>query len=209
MEDVLAVYQRPYDAAFPVVCLDEAAKQILGEVRKPLPMKSGQMKRVDNEYVRQGTAALFMAFEPLAGKRSVWVRKRRTCVDFAQVVRELVEERYEKAAKVVLVLDNLNTHGVHSLYEAFAPEIAQRINARIEWHFTPRHGSWLNMAEIELSVLARQCLEERMESQERLEHEVNAWQKRRNTAKVRVDWQFTTGDARVKLKRLYPQILTS
>lgn len=209
MEDVLSVYQRPFDAAFPVVCLDEAAKQILGEVREPLPMKSGQAARADNEYERRGTAALFMAFEPLAGARAVWVRKRRTCVDFAQVVQALVEHKYAAATKVVLVLDNLNTHGSHSLYEAFAPEIAQRINERIEWHFTPRHGSWLNMAEIELSVLARQCLSERMESQERLEHQVKAWQARRNAARVKVDWQFTTGDARVKLKRLYPQILTS
>ena len=209
MEDVLSVYQRPYDTAYPVVCLDEAAKQLLGEVREPLPMINGQVRRVDNEYERRGTAALFMAFEPLAGTRSVWVRKRRTCVDFAQVVRELVEGKYEKVEKVVLVLDNLNTHGAHSLYEAFAPEIAQRINERIEWHFTPRHGSWLNMAEIELSVLARQCLEERMESRERLEEEVKAWQERRNGAKARVNWQFTTSDARVKLKRLYPQILTS
>ena len=209
MEDVLSVYQRPYDAAYPVVCLDEAAKQILGEVREPLPMKNGRVERVDNEYERHGTAALFMAFEPLAGDRSVWVRKRRTCVDFAQVVRDLIEEKYAEATKVVLVLDNLNTHGAHSLYEAFAPDVAQRINARIEWHFTPRHGSWLNMAEIELSVLARQCLTERMESQERLAAEVKAWQARRNGAKVRVDWQFTTSDARIKLKRLYPQILTS
>ena len=209
MEDVLTVYQRPYEPAYPVVCLDEAAKQILGEVREPLPMTSGQVERADNQYERRGTAALFMAFEPLAGKRSVWVRKRRTCVDFAQVVRDLVEAKYAQAAKVVLVLDNLNTHGAHSLYEAFAPDVAQRINARIEWHFTPRHGSWLNMAEIELSVLARQCLKERMESQERLEEEVKAWQIRRNAAQVKVDWQFTTSDARIKLKRLYPQILTS
>jgi len=209
MEDVLTVYQRPYDAAYPVVCLDEAAKQILGEVREPLPLKSGEVERVDNEYARRGTAALFMAFEPLAGQRSVFVRARRTCIDFALVVRDLVEEKYVEATKVVLVLDNLNTHGAHSLYEAFAPEIAQRINERIQWRFTPRHGSWLNMAEIELSVLARQCLEERMESQERLTAEVSAWQVRRNAAKVRVDWQFTTSDARVKLKRLYPQLLTS
>jgi hypothetical protein len=209
MEDVLGVYQRPYDAAYPVVCLDEAAKQILGEVREPLPMTSGQVERQDSEYERRGTCALFMAFEPLAGKRSVWVRKRRTGFDFAQVVKTLVEEQYQTATKVVLVLDNLNTHGAHSLYEAFAPDVAQRINERIEWHFTPRHGSWLNMAEIELSVLARQCLAERMESAERLEQQVTAWQTRRNAAKVRVDWQFTTADARVKLKRLYPEMLTS
>jgi hypothetical protein len=209
MEDVLDVYARPYDAAFPLVCFDEAAKQILGETREPLPMGPGQVRRADSEYVRQGTAALFIAFEPLAGKRSVWVRERRTALDFAAVVRYVLEEQYPEAARVVLVLDNLNTHGPHSLYEAFDPATARRLAERIEWHFTPRHGSWLNMAEIELSVLARQCLAERMESRERLTSAVAAWQDRRNAAAVRVDWQFTTADARVKLKRLYPKILTS
>lgn len=209
MEDVLSVYARPYDAAFPVVCVDEAAKQILSEVREPLAMKQGQVERVDNEYVREGTAALFMASEPLAGKRSIFVRDRRTALDFAQVVRFVVLEQYADAVTVVFVLDNLNTHGPHSLYEAFDPETAKRINDRIEWHFTPRHGSWLNMAEIELSVLARQCLSERMESRERLASQVAAWQERRNAAKGRIDWQFTTEDARIKLKRLYPKILTS
>jgi hypothetical protein len=209
MEDVLDVYARPYDVAYPLVCFDEAAKQILGEVREPLPIEAGKSGRVDSEYVRHGTAALFMAFEPLAGKRSVWVRERRTAVDFAQVIRCLVEEQYPEAVKVVIVLDNLNTHGAHSLYEAFDPATARPLAERIEWHFTPRHGSWLNMAEIELSVLSRQCLGERMESRERLASEVAAWQERRNGAKARVDWQFSTADARVKLKRLYPKILTS
>lgn len=209
MEDVLRVYARPYDAAYPLVCFDEAAKQILGEVREPLPMEAGQVERVDNEYVRHGTAALFMAFEPLAGKRRVFVRERRTALDFAQVIRCVMEEQYPDVVKVVIVLDNLNTHGPHSLYEAFDPTTAERLCERIEWHFTPRHGSWLNMAEIELSILARQCLRERMESQERLGDEIAAWQERRNGAQSRVDWQFTTADARVKLKRLYPKILTS
>jgi len=209
MEDVLTVYARPYDAAFPVVCFDEAAKQILSEMREPLSMAAGQVRRVDNEYVREGTAALLMAFEPLAGKRSVFVRERRTAREFAQVIRLLLEQMYPEAIKVVLVLDNLNTHGPHSLYEAFSPETAKRLCERIEWHFTPRHGSWLNIAEIELSVLARQCLSERMESQEHLERMVAAWQTRRNAAKVRVDWHFTIDDARVKLKRLYPKLLAS
>ena len=215
MEDVLSVYHRPYDETLPVVCLDEAAKQILSEEREPLPMKCGQTERFDNEYVREGTAALFMAFEPLVGSRSVFVRERRTCLDFAQVVRLLVEEKYAQAVKVVIVLDNLNTHGSHSLYEAFEPEVAKRISDRIEWHFTPKHGSWLvtkqvlsAMAEIELSVLAKQCLDERMQSREFLTKQVAAWQERRNNAQAKVKWQFTTANARIKLKHLYPQILT-
>ena len=217
MEDVLGVYCRPYDATMPVVCLDEAAKQILSEAREPVPMKCGQVERVDSQYVREGTAAIFMAFEPLGGSRSVlvfvpnttFVRERRTALDFANVVRFVVEEKYADAVKVVIVLDNLNTHGVHSLYEAFDPVVAKRIADRIEWHFTPKHGSWLNMAEIELSVLAKQCLEERMESQEFLTRQIAAWQERRNKAEAKVNWQFTTEQARIKLKQLYPQILTS
>lgn len=209
MEDVLSVYHRPYDRNFPVVCLDEAAKQILSEARGSLPMTAGQVERVDSEYVREGTAALFMALEPLAGSRSVFVRERRTAVDFAQIVRFLVEEKYVDAIKVVIVLDNLNTHGAHSLYEAFDPATAKQIADRIEWHFTPKHGSWLNMAEIELSVLAKQCLSERMGSREHLTSQVAAWQERRNNAKAKVNWQFTADDARIKLRKLYPQILTS
>ena len=209
MEDVLEVYSRPFDSRFPVVCLDEAAKQILGEVRPSLPLEPGKAIRSDNEYVHQGTCSLFMAFEPLAGKRSVLVRERRTALDFAEVVRFLVLEKYAEAEKVIVVLDNLNTHGPHSLYEAFEPWEARRICERIEWHFTPKHGSWLNMAEIELSVLARQCLSERMESLELLTQSVSAWEVRRDAASVRVDWQFTSADARVKLRRLYPKILAS
>ncbi len=213
MEDVLAVYERPLDAKRPLVCLDEAAKQILGEVRPPLPMKpasasaSASAERYDNEYERRGTCALFMLFEPLAGQREVLVKARRTALDYADVVRHLCDEVHPHAEKIVLVQDNLNTHGVWSLYQAFEPQEAQRLAQRIEWHYTPRHGSWLNMAEIELSVLARQCLKQRMESRENMEQQVTAWQKRRNTAQGKVDWRFSVQDARCKLKRLYPVML--
>jgi hypothetical protein len=209
MEDVLQVYARAYNPLRPQICLDEAAKQILAEVRAPLPIKPGQVERVDNEYVRQGTCALFMLFEPLAGKRVVQVRERRTAVDFAQVVEHLCETMYPEAEKIVLVLDNLNTHGPHSLYEAFAPARARRLAERIEWHYTPRHGSWLNMAEIELSALSSQCLAERMSSREHLEQEVAAWEAARNAASVKVNWRFTMQEARNKLKRLYPSVLPS
>lgn len=207
MEDVLEVYERPYDAQRPVVCLDEAAKQIVGEMRAPLPLEPGQPGRYDNEYERRGTCALFLLFEPLAAWREVQVKERRTALDYAAVIRYLCDERYPQAEKIVLVQDNLNTHGAHSLYQAFEPHEAKRLAQRIEWHYTPRHGSWLNMAEIELSVLARQCLSERMESQENLAQQVIAWQERRNEANVKVEWRFGVQDARCKLKRLYPKIL--
>ena len=207
MEDVLEVYARPYDAQRPVVCLDEAAKQILAEVREPLPMSTKHGNLYDSEYERRGTCALFMLFEPLGAKRFVQVRERRTALDYAQVVKWMCEELYPHANKIVLVQDNLNTHGPHSLYEAFAPEEARHLVERIEWHYTPKHGSWLNMAELELSVLARQCLVERMESQANLSHQVQTWQHRRNRTATRVDWQFTTQGARTKLKRLYPYLL--
>ena len=207
MEDVLEVYQRPFDPARPLICLDEAAKQLLGEVRAPLPMQPGQPERVDGEYTREGTAALFMVCEPLAGQRHVFVRARRQRVDFAAVIKTLCDELHPAAQKIVLVLDQLNTHGVASLYAAFPAAEARRLAERLEIHHTPKHGSWLNMAEIELSVLARQCLDERMENQERLAHAVAAWQHARNTAATRIDWRFTTADARIKLKRLYPVVL--
>ena len=207
MEDVLEVYERPYDARRPQVCLDEAAKQVLGEVRAPLPASLGQVQRCDNEYERRGTCALFMLFEPLAGRRQVIVRERRTALDYAQVVRHLCDEMDPAAEKIVLVQDNLNTHGALSLYEAFVAQEAQRLAQRIEWHYTPKHGSWLNMAELELSVLARQCLHERMESQSKIEDEVRAWQERRNGEKVKAEWRFGVQDARCKLKRLYPKML--
>lgn len=208
MEDVLEVYQRPYDAKRPVVCFDEQSKQLIRETRTPIPASPGQPERVDYEYERNGTANLFMAFEPLAGRRRVKVTDRRTKIDFAQVIRELVDEQYPKAEKVVVVMDNLNTHKLSSLYEAFAPDEARRLIGRLEVHHTPKHGSWLNMAETELSVLSGQCLDRRIGEKDELRSEVAAWEQRRNTAKCRVDWQFTTTDARVKLKRLYPSIQT-
>jgi hypothetical protein len=207
MEDVLEVYERPYHEQRPVVCLDEAAKQILGEVRELLPMQPRQEARFDNEYERRGTCALFLLFEPLVSWREVLVKARRTSLDYADVVRYLCDEKYPDVEKIVLVQDNLNTHGVWSLYQAFEPQEAQRLARRIEWHYTPRHGSWLNMAEIELSVLARQCLEQRMESQENIKVQVQAWQERRNAQQVKVEWRLGVQDARCKLKRLYPKLL--
>ena len=204
MEDVLDVYHRPYDPARPVVALDEASKQLVGEAVQPLPPEPGRPERFDYEYVRNGTANLFMLSEPLAGWRHVMVTERRTAKDFAEAVRWLAEDVYPDADRVVLVMDNLNTHKIASLYEAFPPERARRIAERLEIHHTPKHGSWLNMAEIELSVLARQCLGRRIESKEELERLVAAWEEDRNEGMVEVRWQFTTADARVKLHRLYP-----
>ena len=206
MEDVLEVYHRPYDEKRPLVCLDEASKQLIGEVVQPLPAVPGQPERFDYEYVRNGTANLFMISEPLLGWRSVQVTGRRTAKDFAEVVRWLVEEVHPDAEAVVLVLDNLNTHKPASLYEAFEPERARRIIERLEIHYTPKHGSWLNMAEIELSVLAGQCLDRRIDNAEELCREVSAWEEERNERQVGVNWQFTTADARIKLHRLYPSL---
>ena len=206
MEDVLEVPHRPPDPARPVVCVDEAGKQLIGEVREPLPVRAGSPAKEDSEYGRHGTANPFMAFEPLAGRRLVEVTDRRTAPDFARFLKRLLDEVYPEAAKVVLVTDNLNTHCAGSLYEAFAPEEARRLAGRIEWHFTPKHGSWLNMAEIELSVLGRQCLDRRIPDRETLASEVAAWQTARNKAAAKADWQFTAADARVKLKKLYPTI---
>ncbi len=206
MEDVLDVYHRPYDPARPVVALDEASKQLVGEAVQPLPAEPGRPERFDYEYVRNGTANLFMLSEPLAGWRHVAVTDRRTAKDFAEVVRWLAEDVYPQAERVVLVMDNLNTHKLASLYEAFEPERARRIAERIEVHHTPKHGSWLNVAEIELSVLARQCLDRRIGSVEELVAEVDTWENERNDREVGVKWQFTTADARVKLRRLYPAI---
>ena len=206
MEDVLEVYQRPYDVKRPVVCLDEQSKQLIRETRTPFPARSGQPERVDYEYERNGTANLFMMFEPLAGRRRVKVTDRRTKVDFAHAMRELVDDQYAKAEVIVLVMDNLNTHKMSSLYEAFAPDEARRLIGRLEVHHTPKHGSWLNMTETELSMLSGQCVDRRIGEKSELRSEVAAWETSRNTDKCRVDWQFTTAEARVKLKRLYPSI---
>jgi hypothetical protein len=189
-----------------VPCLDEASKQLIGEVIEPIPAEPGQPERFDHEYTRNGTANLFMISEPLLGWRAVQVTDRRTAVDFAEVLRWLVEEVHEEAEMVVLVMDNLNTHKLASLYEAFPPERARRIAEKLEIHHTPKHGSWLNMAEIELSVLARQCLARRIETREELEREVAAWEEERNERGVEVRWRFTTADARIKLRRLYPTV---
>jgi hypothetical protein len=208
MEDVLEVYHRPYDEARPLVCLDEASKQLVGEVVEPIPAEPGQPERYDYEYIRNGTANLFMVTMPLLGWRAVHVTERRTALDFAEVVRWLVEEVHEEAEKVVLAMDNLNTHKVASLYEAFPPERARRIAEKLEIHHTPKHGSWLNMAEIELSVLARQCLGRRIETREELEREVEVWEEERNERQVGVRWRFTTADARIRLRHLYPAVQT-
>ena len=206
MEDVLEVYHRPFDPDRPVVCLDEASKQLIGATRKPLPPQPGRPERFDYEYVRNGTANLFMVSQPLLGWRTVFVTERRTAVDFAEVLRWLVEDVHPEAEKVVLVMDNLNTHKVASLYEAFPPGQARRIAERLEIHHTPKHGSWLNVAEIELSVLARQCLDRRIGDAEELQRGVAAWEEERNERQVEIKWQFTTAEARIKLHRLYPVI---
>ena len=206
MEDVLDVYTRPYDPQRPQVCMDETSKQLVGETRVPVAGAPGRPARHDYEYVRNGVANLFMFCEPLAGKRRVKVTERRTRIEWAQAVRELVDEGYPQADKIVLVMDQLNTHGPASLYEAFPPAEAKRIADKLEIHHTPKHGSWLNLAEIELSVLSRQCLNRRVPDFATLAQEVAAWQARRNTAGGKVDWRFTTEDARIKLKHLYPTI---
>ena len=207
MEDVLGVYQRPLDERRPLVCLDEASKQLLSDARPALPIAPGKPLRQDSEYIRNGTASLFMVSAPLLGWRHVEVTDRRTCKDFAQVIKRLVDEQFAQAEKIVLVMDNLNTHGPASLYATFLPAEAKRLADKLEIHYTPKHGSWLNMAEIKLSVLARQCLAERMDSRATLREQVEAWQERRNASGVKIDWRFTTDDARIKLKKLYPTIL--
>ncbi len=207
MEDVLEVYTRPYEERFPQVCLDEKSKQLVGEVREPLPLSPGHPARQDYEYEREGTANLFIVSEPLAGWRHISVTQRRTKIDWAHCIKELVDVHYPEAEKIVLVLDNLNTHTPAALYEAFVPAEARRIASKLEIHYTPKHGSWLNMAEIELSVLARQCLDQRIPDQEALAGEVSAWEAERNAAESTIDWRFTSADARIKLKHLYPEIV--
>ena len=206
MEDVLEVYHRPYDPRRPLICLDEVPVQLVGETRVPLPPEPGRPARYDYEYVRAGTANLFMIFEPLVGWRAAQVTERRTAKDFAEVLRWLAEEVHPGAPRLVLVTDNLNTHGPGCLYEALEPSRARRIAERLEWHYTPRHGSWLNMAEIELAALGKQCLGRRIGSAEELAREVVAWEQERNERQVGVNWQFTTAKARIKLRRLYPSV---
>ena len=204
MEDVLNVYHRPHDPTRPQVCMDECSKQLIGEVRAPLPPRPGDVAKYDCEYERHGTANIFMAIEPLAGQRVVQVTDQRTRHDWAHFIRFLLLTVYPEAAVLVLVMDNLNTHTIGSLYEAFGPATARALADRLEIHYTPKHGSWLNMAETELSVLSRQCLDRRIDNKELLTAEVAAWQTARNQASTTIDWRFTTTDARIKLKRLYP-----
>jgi len=206
MEDVLEVYHRPYDPTYPVVCLDETSKQLIAETRVPIAAKPGRVVRFDHEYQRNGTANLFMMFAPLAGWRHVKCTDRHTALDYAQVLKELSDTHFPEATKIVLVQDNLNTHKPASLYEAFPAAEARRLVERFEWHYTPKHGSWLDMAESELGVLSSQCLDRRIPDKQTLVEEVAAWQDRRNKHHAKADWQFTAADARVKLKRLYPSL---
>ena len=208
MEDVLRVYQLPYDSDYPQVCLDETNKQLIGEVCPPLPGQPGQPYRYESHYLRAGVSQLFLWYEPLTGRRHVAVRDHKGAVDWAEVIAELLEVHYPTAQKVRLVMDQLNTHAGGSLYQAFAPARARALYERLEIHYTPKHGSWLNMAEIELSVLTGQCLNRRIGSKEELEREVVAWQRQRNEAQARIDWRFTTDTARIKLKKLYPSLVT-
>lgn len=206
MEDILEVYQRRYDPSRPLVCLDETSKQLTAETRVPIAAKPGQPGRHDYEYRRNGTANLFMMFAPLEGWRHLKVTDRHTARDYAQVLKELSDTHFPGSAKIVLVQDNLNTHKPASLYEAFSPAEARRLVERFEWHYTPKHGSWLDLAESELAVLSCQCLDRRIPNQQALKAEVEAWEADRNSKHAKANWQFTTEEARVKLKRLYPAL---
>ena len=204
MEDVLDVYARSHNEDYPVVCMDESSMQLIGEVSDPIPASQGHPELVDDEYVRKGVASIFLEVEALGGQRHVKITERRTRIDWAHFVKEMLDDRYPNAKKVLLVMDNLNTHSIASLYTAFQPEEAKRLADRLEIHFTPKHGSWLNIAEIELSVLKRQCLTGRIDCIEKMRNKVSAWNVDRNNRQSTVDWHFKTDDARVKLKRLYP-----
>jgi len=206
MEDVLEVYKRPYDPRRPVVCIDETFKQLIGETRQPLPPRPGSLERFDHVYVRNGVANLFIAFEPLKAWRTVAVTDHRRRLEWAEFIRSLLKGRYRRAEKLVLVMDQLNTHTAASLYEAFPPGEAKRLADRLEIHYTPKHGSWLNMAEIELSALGRECLDRRIALRTTLSREIEHWNTVRNRRKASVKWQFTTADARIKLRRLYPSL---
>lgn len=208
MEDVLDVYQRRYDPDYPVVCMDESSKQMVKETRLGIALGVGQVECFDTEYERNGVSNLFMFCEPLLGWRKVKVTDRRTKKDWAVAMKELSDKDYPDAKKIVIIMDNLNTHSAASFYEAFAPEEAHRLRERFEFHHTPKHGSWLNVAEIEFSILSRQCLDRRIPDQQTLVREVSAWNTARNNQMGKVDWQFTTEDARIKLKKLYPSLLS-
>jgi len=206
MEDVLETYKRPYDPRYPVICLDETSRQLIAETRRSLPAKPGHVKKTDYEYRRNGTVNLFMMFEPWTGWRHVEVTEHRKRRDFAECIRLLVDEYCPDAEKVILVMDNLNTHSIGSLYEAFSPDEARRLARKLEIHYTPKHGSWLNMAEIEIGVLSRQCLAKYIDTREKMEREISTWESNRNASQHTVDWHFTTADARIKLKNLYPSL---
>jgi hypothetical protein len=206
MEDVLEIYRLPYDPKCPVLCMDEQPIQLVKETRLPLPAKPGHPEAIDYEYERNGTATIFLFTEPLAGWRKVVVSERRTAIDWARQIQQLLDQDYAQCNKVILVCDQLNTHQLASLYKAFAPSTARQLVERLDIHYTPKHGSWLNIAENELSALTRQCLNRRIPDRQTLEHETTAWYLHRNQAQKSVDWQFTTVDARIRLKRLYPQI---
>ena len=206
MEDVLDVYARPYDPKRPVICFDETPVQLIAETRQPLPPKPGQPERFDYEYKRNGTRNLFAFFQPLAGWRHILITAHRTKVDYARAMRYLVDDLFPEADQVVVVQDNLNTHTPAALYEAFEPAEAKRILDRLEFHYTPKHGSWLNMVEIELSILSEQCLDARIPDEQTLRREIAAWETARNKRRATVNWRFSTADARVKLERLYPNL---
>jgi len=206
MEDILNVYKRPYNPDEPLVCMDETTKQLVKETHHVLPIEPGKAARIDYEYERNGVSNVFMFYEPFGGKRHVAVTDRRTKIDWAHQIKDLLENHYPDAKKVVLVMDNLNTHTGASLYEAFAPAEARGLLDRLEFHFTPKHGSWLNIAEIELRILIGQCLNRRIPDKQTLINEVNQWQRQRNVMEAKVIWHFTTEDARIKLKRLYPTL---
>ena len=206
MERVLDVYKKPYDKMNPVVCMDESPKQLISSIKSVVPMKKGQEQRVDYEYTRHGVVNIFMANEPLMGKRLVEVTQRKTKEDWARFVKRIADELYPDANKITLVMDNFNTHTASAFYETFAPEEAKRIWDRFEFVYTPKHGSWLNMAEIELHSLNRQCLNRHFSSAQEVIKKVDAWQNDRNNKLRKINWQFTTSDARIKLKKLYPSI---
>ena len=206
MEDVLDVYRRPYDKKRPLIAMDEVPKQLVAELRRPIAGRPGRPRRVDYEYKRNGTANIFILFEPLAGRRQVKITRRRTKIDWAHLIKDLVDVHYPEAEGVVLVMDNLNTHTKASLYEAFEPKEAKRIADKLEMHYTPKHGSWLNVAECELSILSRQCLDRRIADIRTLRGEVEAWQQERDGELRPVHWQFAVQDARIRLRSLYPSL---